>query len=528
MNNAQIDLEYGIIGDFFTSDVNALKTLIERNGLKSSYFTDNTTRRAYEKILELNSDDNQLLALEVTTLLGIEAYEKAVECSRAGYDGYQVAAHARRIEKLVKDGRMRELQSTLSEANKLAADPKISAEYFAASVISAMKPFTQTANGSAVMKPMKLSDLGPRIPESENPKVLIEGEWMCKGHAVSLVSVSGAGKSIITMQFCYAWALGREMFGIKPLRPLKIAVFQTEDDDNDLRLFRDAMSYGYIHNHGWTDADIEKAVENIDFFPILGIMGDEFVEYFRKVQSTYNYDLIIINPLQGVADFDISDNTLMKNWATKKIDPIIKDPEKGCALFIIHHTNKMSGDLNHRPSGGKDPFAQYTGSGAGVFYNWCRAHLLILPYNSSKFSGYQLVAAKRGGRLKRWEKRPGYALPTKFICHSADEANYPFWSEMSAPESAQTDVEKAEIAEKAKADALENDVKLLIAKITEPMTASLVREKARLLFNKSRGDSVYKHFTEHLADYDFVQRKGINNNSKVLGTLAMFQAEQTS
>lgn len=528
MNNAQIDLEYGIIGDFFTSDVNALKTLIERNGLKSSYFTDNTTRRAYEKILELNSDDNQLLALEVTTLLGIEAYEKAVECSRAGYEGAVVDAYSRRIDKLVKDGRIKEMQSKLSEVNRLAADDKTSVESFAASVISAMKPFTQTANGSAVIKPIKLSDLGPRIPDSENPLALFEDGWLRKGHSAFLVSTAGAGKSVITMQFCYAWALGREMFGIKPYKPLKIAVFQTEDDDDELRFFRDAMSYGYTHNHGWTDEDIEKAVENIDFFPVLGKMGDKFVEYFREIQSKYNYDLVIINPFQGVTDFDIADNTLVRKFTREKLDPIIKDPTKPCGLFIVHHTNKKTGDDNRRTSGGKDVFSQYAGAGAAEINNWMRAGLVILPFVKDGVFGYQLVAAKRGGRLKRWEKRPGYALPTKFICHSADEANYPFWSEMSAPESAQSDAEKKDIAEKAKAEALENDVKLLIAKITEPMTATLVREKARLAFGTARGNRAFNHFKEHLADYGFMERKGEGLAVKLYGTIEMFQKPEFS
>lgn len=519
MNTAQVDLEYGIVGDLVTSRTFEILEYATKVGLKADFFTDNTTRRAFEKIVELKSDDNVYLRSELTTLFGVEVVMKAIECAKVDAD--VGGAYARRVDKLVKEGRIKEMQSKLSEVNRLAADDKTSVESFAADAIRALQPFTQTANGSAIIRPIKLSDLGISVPDSENPLALFENGWLHKGHPVFLVSTSGVGKSVITLQFCYAWALGREMFGIKPYKPLKIAVFQTEDDDDDLRYFRDGMSYGYTHDLGWTDEDIEKAVENIDFFPVLGKMGDKFVEYLREVQAKYNYDLVVINPFQGVTDFDIADNTLVRKFMREKIDPIIKDPVKGCGLLVVHHTNKMSGDNNRRPSGGKDFFAQYVGAGASEINNWMRAGLVILPFVKDGVFGYQLIAAKRGERLKRWEKRQGYALPTKFICHS-DNPDRPFWSEMSAPESAQTAAEKAEIAEKAKADVLENDVKLLIAQITQPMSATVVREHARLLFKKTRGDAVYKHFTEHLADYGFMERKGEGLTGKLFGTMDMF------
>lgn len=519
MNTAQVDLEYGIVGDLVTSRTFEILEYATKVGLKADFFTDNTTRRAFEKIVELKSDDNVYLRSELTTLFGVEAVMKAIECAKVDAD--VGGAYARRIDKLVKEGRIKEMQSKLSEVNQLQANGRMSVEYFAAEMMRVLQPYAQATNGSAVIKPMKLSDLGLRVPEEENPRALFEGGWMRKGQAICLVSVSGSGKSVITMQLCYAWARGREMFGIKPLKPLKIAVFQTEDDDDELRFFRDAMSYRYTHEYGWTDEDIEKAVQNIDFFPVLGIMGDDFVKYFREIQSKYNYDLVIINPLQGVADFDLANNAQAKDWCTKKIDPIIKDSAKPCGLLVIHHTPKMHSDNSRTPHGGMDPFAQYTGAGASVLYNWFRGSLLILPYKKDGVSGYQFVAAKRGERLKRWENRPGYAYPTKFICHS-NNPDRPFWSEMSAPESAQTAAEKAEIAEKAKADVLENDVKLLIAKITQPMSATVVREHARLLFKKTRGDAVYKHFTEHLADYGFMERKGEGLTGKLFGTMDMF------
>lgn len=523
MTSASDNLELGLLGDFMFGRPEAIFSCIAEKGLKPEHFTNNEARRGYERILALKSTDPELIRSDLISFLDFPTVDAAVKYA-AGERETDPLFFARRIEKIVYDARIRAMQSVVSQVNQFAAKQNASIEFLAGEMIRGLKPFTRTTSGSTVVKPVKLSDLGPVVPECENPLALFEDGWLRKGHAAFLVSTAGAGKSVITMQFCYAWALGREMFGIKPMKPLKIAVFQTEDDDDELRFFRDAMSYGYSHEYGWTDEEIEKAVENIDFFPVLGKMGDKFIDYFREIQSSYNYDLVIINPFQGVTDFDIADNTLVRQFTREKLDPIIKDAEKPCGLFIVHHTKKKTGDDNRRASGGKDVFSQYAGAGASEINNWMRAGLVILPFTKDGVFGYQLVASKRGGRLKRWERRSGYVLPTKFICHSSDEANYPFWSEMEPPENAKTASEKAEIAEKAKADALENDVRLLIARITQPMSASAVREQARLLFGKNRGNLIYKHLTDNLSDYGLMQGKGLTPSTKMLGTIGMLQS----
>ena len=74
------------------------------------------------------------------------------------------------------------------------------------------------------------------------------------------------------------------------------------------------------------------------------------------------------------------------------------------------------------------------------------------------------------------------------------------------------------------AETLENDVSLLVTKITKPVTASFLREQARLLFGRARGDDVYQELTNNLEKHGIVQRKGLGLSSKLFGTLEMFQA----
>ena len=78
-------------------------------------------------------------------------------------------------------------------------------------------------------------------------------------------------------------------------------------------------------------------------------------------------------------------------------------------------------------------------------------------------------------------------------------------------------------AERLRAERLENDVTRLVAKITMPVTASFLREQARLLFGRARGDDAYRELTSHAEKYGFILHKGVNNNSKLFGTPMMFQ-----
>jgi len=142
------------------------------------------------------------------------------------------------------------------------------------------------------------------------------------------------------MQLAYAWACGKPAFGIRPLRPLKIAMFQTEDDLEELKSFRASMRAGYRALHGWTDLELAGAEANIRFYDTKGRTSEGFVARLREVQSRGLFDLVIVNPLQGVTGFDIAQNALLTKFLREGLDSVLKDERLKCGLFVIHHTNK--------------------------------------------------------------------------------------------------------------------------------------------------------------------------------------------
>lgn len=511
------ELEYGIIGDFLYNLPEKTYELSEMYGLKPEHFKDNMARRAYEKILELKTRDRMLIAREIMPLVGEPAVEKAIE--RA--NNTNILDIEERIRRVVNSAKKEELAALVNQKLVNGRQDSITAAFLADDLANAIKALNYTDGAAdSGLKPMLLSDLGPVEDENTRKDALFENGWLRKGHAAFLTSVSGSGKSVITMQLCYSWALGEAMFDIKPLKPLKIAVFQTEDDNDELRFFREAMHFNYKLHYNWTDEKLAEAEKNILFFKMNGEMGDKFISYFREVQRKYKADLAIINPFQGVTDFDIANNADVRTFIRGKIDPIIKDEEHGCGLFIVHHTNKPP-NAKERGSFGKDAFAQYAGAGGAEINNWMRAGFIIMPETTG---GYQFVATKRGARLNGWKKREGHALPLKYIKHSDDGAHNPFWLEFD-PVEEKAEAERAEAREDAEdiEKILDEDCKTLASMVRTPVSATLLREMARNKFGTGRGRTVYKYLSENFPKYNLMQRKGVNNNEKLIGTLKMFE-----
>jgi hypothetical protein len=276
----------------------------------------------------------------------------------------------------------------------------------------------------------------PIRPEELNPLALFKNGWLRKGGAALLISVSGAGKSVAVTQCCDCWTQGRECFGVAPVRPLKIAVYQAEDDDTEVADFRNNIREGLKQYCDWTEADIEAAERSIVYHDVTGLAGDSFVAYLREAQARDKADLIIINPLQSFAGCDISKNSEMSDFLRVKLNPILANPAAPCGVVVVHHTNKVPANANDRKAWLDPNSAAYAGAGAAELVNWARAVLVLRPHEAQGY--YDLIAAKRGKRLG-WKDADGNAAIVRTFAHSE---GLMFWREPSAEEVAAAD-EKA-------------------------------------------------------------------------------------
>ena len=251
-------------------------------------------------------------------------------------------------------------------------------------------------------------------PDTDDPDCLFQNRWLRRGACGAIVSTSGVGKSSFSMQAATVWAGGEECLGVRPLKSLKIGIFQSEDDEYDVANFRDRIRIGLAAELGWTADQIREAERRVTFCALDGSTGARFVEHLRRKQEQHHFDLIIINPLFAFFGGDLNDGNAMTAFLRHGIDPLIKNEETKCGCIIIHHTGKPNKDAMNQG----DVFKAYLGSGSGEFTNYIRSALVLTPWNGGKLPGvFDLIATKHGDKLG-WRDIDGKPTTKKTVCYA--------------------------------------------------------------------------------------------------------------
>ncbi len=258
-----------------------------------------------------------------------------------------------------------------------------------------------------------LASLPDPTPERDNPAALFEGGYLRKGHGAALIAPAGNGKSSFTVQASILWAMGLPAFGLKPVRPLNIAIIQAEDDAEEMAYFRNDICKG-LADDGHPAEDVRAALSKVLALEFVGAAGQDFCDRLKMLLGDRpEIDLVIANPLQSYAGCDISRNAELTQFLRGGIDPVIKPSRAG--LLWVHHTNKPP-SAKERGGWGTDAFAAYAGAGGAELANWVRAQLSLSP--SEHLPGvFTLTAGKRGGRLG-WRDSEGNPTNKRYIAHT--------------------------------------------------------------------------------------------------------------
>jgi len=223
--------------------------------------------------------------------------------------------------------------------------------------------------------------------------------------------------------------LGIEAFGIAPVRPLKVAIIQAEDDAEEMAHFRNEITGGLAES-GLDRAAAQRACESITLADATGKTGQDFITFVGELLRTRpEIDLLVINPFQSFFGGDVSRNAELSQFLRTWLDPLIKPGRVG--VLFVHHTNKPP-TAKDRKGWGADTFSAYIGAGGAELVNWARAVLALMP--CEEVPGlFRLVAGKRGGRLD-WRDGDGNKTNNRYIAHSEGRI---FWREASPEEMAQ-------------------------------------------------------------------------------------------
>lgn len=228
---------------------------------------------------------------------------------------------------------------------------------------------------------------------------LIGNRWLTKDGSLFVVAPSGHGKSSFCIQCMIHWALGRIAFGLKPSRPLRILMVESEDDDADNKAFVQV-----IRTMDLSQKDMDLLAQNTRIEFRRDLAGARFFEAIDAFLTQYPADLLIVNPLTGFCSADLKDEVGMNDFLRNKLNKVMSD--HGCAPMIVAHMPK--GEV--AKIGDKEWYEwMYILSGCVTLTNWARAILVFIP---SKTPGtYRFITAKR-------PSQSGWIKPEYYFAHS--------------------------------------------------------------------------------------------------------------
>lgn len=271
--------------------------------------------------------------------------------------------------------------------------------------------------------PLTIDDLDQFDPK-EDPDVLIGDRWLCRGGSVMFVGPSGVGKSSLTMQMVISWAIGRPVFGVEPVRPLKVLVIQAENDLGDLSEQAIGVRQGLGLDPAQNPEEYGLLRKNLLFFRDTTHTGFGFVDSVHRLIRKHRPDLVVADPLLSFVGGDISRQEVCGQFLRNWLGPISQST--GVAWAFIHHTGKPPGDKDAR-KGWQTSDWSYAGIGSSELTNWARA---VVTLRQADHQNFTLGFTKRGKRAGACHPS-GEPATTVWIRHSATGI---YWEQSDPPE----------------------------------------------------------------------------------------------
>ena len=293
------------------------------------------------------------------------------------------------IESIVRTSKLRKLSGSLAKAVEAANDPNADIEGiidYASRVLGAIEPPKATAKTG----PQRMDfDYLLTADRKADPNNILGNRWLCKGGSLLIVGQSGTGKSSLMMQASVHWALGRDFFGIKPVKPLRSIILQAENDALDMgEALQDVVSGAYL------DAE-EKAQlkDHLAIFRDTISTGTAFTDALKKLIQDHKADIVFVDPLLSFAGIDISDQEQASRFLRHDLAPILL--ETGAVLVAMHHTGKPKSASDKEGHTVAD--LAYSGLGSSEFTNYFR-EVAVLFRCQGEEPIYKFGLTKRRGR----------------------------------------------------------------------------------------------------------------------------------
>lgn len=272
----------------------------------------------------------------------------------------------------------------------------------------------------------------------DDPDSLFENRWLSKGGSLMLASGAGVGKSTLLTQLVIGWANPdrRDIhLGMKPLKPLKSAVLQVENDLGDVS---EAFK-GVVNGFQLSEDEQQSVRENVSFRRIVAVTSREFLNELESFVALERPDVVVLDPLSAFLEGDILDASAVKDYLYLRLASI--QARTGVLVVLVHHT-------------GKPPKAQetsvevsptdlmYNALGSSLIQNYCRDVLMArrIVREENETAVFAISACKRrhkAGFMTHTEDslmNPQKPTDTIYMQHATD--GHARWIQCAKPEEA--------------------------------------------------------------------------------------------
>lgn len=224
---------------------------------------------------------------------------------------------------------------------------------------------------------------------TNDPNNLIGKRWLCKGGSLIVQGQSGIGKSSFLMQAAITWALGRDLFGIKPVMPLRSLVLQAENDLGDMaEMYQDVRKGMDLGN-----AARKQVADNLRFYREQSRTGIEFIRIADRLIRKTKAHVIFADPLLAFVGDDISKQEVASRFLRNWLNPVLSDT--GVLWVWLHHVGKPRIAQGAHSTSIKE--ISYAGFGSSELVNWAR-EIATLTRDDGAEEVYSLSLSKRSER----------------------------------------------------------------------------------------------------------------------------------
>ena len=244
-----------------------------------------------------------------------------------------------------------------------------------------------------------------------DPNNILGNRWLCKGGSLLIVGQSGTGKSSLMMQAAVHWALGRDFFGIKPVKPLRSIILQAENDALDCgESLQDVVAGAYLDS-----AEIAQLKEHLAIYRDTVSTGTTFTAALKALIIEHKADIVFVDPLLSFAGIDVSDQEQASKFLRHDLAPILL--ETGAVLVAMHHTGKPK--TSAEKEGHTVADLAYAGLGSSEFTNYFR-EVAVLFRCQGEEPIYKFGLTKRRGRADL-KDHTGQFKSEIYIRHAAEK-----------------------------------------------------------------------------------------------------------